>query len=83
MKTETVLLVAVIGAVALGGYYLWNKNQQNTNQTTVSIPIGNGGGISATLPTTAVAAGTAAAVNWGLNELGGLFSGGGSNGYAS
>lgn len=78
MKTETVIGIAVLGALGLGAYWLYTKNQARTNTTGVSIPIG-GGGVTATIPTTALAGGLADLLGGVLHDLGGIFSGAGGS----
>lgn len=76
MKTGTVIGIAVLGALGLGAYWLYTKSQAKTNTTGVSIPIG-GGGVTATIPTTALAGGISNLFGGIVSDLGGIFSGSG------
>jgi hypothetical protein len=82
MKTQTVVLVAVIVGGALVGYYLWNKNQQKTNTTSATIPIGSGG-VTASIPTSWLGSAIGSAASSLLSDLGGLFGGGGTQTVAT
>jgi hypothetical protein len=74
MKTSTVIALAILGIAGVVAYKLYLKNQSQTNTTGFSI-----GGLSGTIPTTALAGGLADLVGGFLSGIGGVFSGSGSN----
>jgi hypothetical protein len=70
MKTSTVIALAVLGIAGVFAYKMYLKNQSQTNTTGFNI-----GGLSGTIPTTLLAGGVASLIG----DIGGLFTGGGSN----
>jgi len=86
MKTQTVIALGILAALGLGAYWLYTKSQATTNTTTVGIPIGSGG-LTATIPTSTLAAGASSLLSGLISDIGGVFSGGsnasGSPAYAA
>ena len=74
MKTSTVIALAILGVVGVVAYKSYLKNQRQTNTTGFNI-----GGLSGTIPTTALAGGVADLLGGLISGIGGVFTGGGSN----